>query len=76
MRSYTLVVEDSNGEIVSESVPTTVSDNEVLITVDGLLENAVLRYYVFASNDIGDSNETTPVEISNLYLLIGLCAIN
>ena len=61
MHNYTLVVEESEGNRATQTSQAT--GDIVNITISGLIENTCYRYQVLATNQFGDSDPSTPVEI-------------
>lgn len=61
VHSYTLVVVDSGGITTTQTSQAT--EDTVNIAISGLRENSHYSYYVLATNQFGDSNPSTPVNI-------------
>ena len=61
MHNYTLVVVDSEGNRATQTSQATGDVANILIS--GLIENTCYRYQVLATNQFGDSDPSTPVEI-------------
>ena len=60
--SYTLVVVDSEGTGTTQTSQAT--GGIVNITIPGLIEDTRYSYHVIATNQFGESNSSSPVEIS------------
>ena len=61
MHNYTLVVEDSAGDRITETSQAT--GDTVSIAISGLIENTRYSYHVIATNQFGASPASTPVII-------------
>ena len=61
MHNYTLVVEDSEGNRTTQTSQAT--GDIVSIAISGLIESTHYSYHVIATNQFGDSNPSTLVEI-------------
>lgn len=66
VHSYTLVVEDSEGNMTTHTSQATDHMDTVTITVSGLRKNSRYSYYVLATNQFGDSNPSTPVSVGKM----------
>ena len=62
MYNYTLVVVDSEGDKTSQTSQAT--GDIVSIDISDLREDTRYNYHVLATNQFGNSNSSTPVEIS------------
>ena len=65
VHNYTLVVVDSEGNRTTQTSQAT--GDVVNIAISGLRENLRYSYHVIATNQFGDSNRSTPVEIGEKY---------
>lgn len=61
--TYTLVLEDSQGNRSESSLSRNGSTHNVVVT-DELMENSQYTYFIMATNVIG-SSQSAPVKISN-----------
>ncbi len=62
MTSYTLVIVDSEGNIINQSSLVTTGQS-LSLEVNMLMENSLYSYYIMATNRIEDS-ESTSIDIS------------
>ncbi len=67
MTSYTLVIVDSEGNIINQSSLATTGQS-LSLEVNRLMENSLYSYYIMATNRIGDS-ESTSINIGK-YIII------
>ncbi len=67
MTSYTLVIVDSEGNVINQSSLVT-TGRSLSLEVNRLMENSLYSYYIMATNKIGDS-ESTSINISK-YIVI------
>lgn len=67
--TYTLVLEDSEGNRLTQLEPITGMTTIASATFTGLMENLRYRYYSISNNQFGGNHESAPVEIgkSSLY---------
>ncbi len=67
MTSYTLVIVDSEGNVINQSSLVTTGQS-LSLEVNRLMENSLYSYYIMATNRIGDS-ESTSINIGK-YIII------
>ncbi len=67
MTNYTLVIVDSEGNIINQSSLVT-TGRSLSLKVNRLIENSLYSYYIMATNRIGDS-ESTSINIGK-YIVI------
>ncbi len=65
MTSYTLVIVDSEGNIINQSSLVTTGQS-LSLEVNMLMKNSLYSYYIMATNRIGDS-ESTSIDISQYH---------
>ncbi len=65
MTSYDLVIVDSGGNIINQSLLVT-TGRSLSLEVNMLMENSLYSYYITATNRIGDS-ESTSIDISKYH---------
>ncbi len=58
MTSYTLVIVDSEGNVINQSSLVTTGQS-LNLEVNRLIENSLYSYYIMATNRIGDSESTS-----------------
>ncbi len=58
MNNYTLVIMDSEGNIINQSSLVT-TERSLSLEVNRLMENSLYSYYIMATNRIGDSESTS-----------------
>ncbi len=68
MTSYTLVIVDSEGNVINQSSLVTTGQS-LSLEVNRLMENSLYSYYIMATNRIGDS-ESTSINVGKYIVII------